>query len=457
MCSYMLYSRSVRAPWIAVVLVACVPSRSAVFDPVGSDIQRRLGAGVAWRTADDDVDAATAAMLAKPLDLDAAIRVALARNRGLQASFDELGIAASQIADATVLPPTTVDLDYKRALSGAGDETEVVVVQDLLALAQVGQRRGIAGAELRAAQARAVAATVELARRVELAFYALVAARQDLVLVRAASDAAAAAAAVVERQHAAGNASDLDLVREQEMRGRMLVAVSEAEQQVEERTAALGGLLGIDRSTPWATIDRLPELPAEAPEVSDLEAAAADASLEIAALRADADGADRRHGYAMVRSVLPELGAGVALSRREQGSWEVGPAIRIGIPLFDQQQGPRARARAEKQRARHAAAATRMEIRAEAEGTRARVEHAFAEAHQLGDTVLPLRRRVLEETLLQYNAMNASTFELLTARRDMVEVERQYVDALRRYWSALAEARALRRGGHATGATEEQP
>jgi hypothetical protein len=35
------------------------------------------------------------------------------------------------------------------------------------------------------------------------------------------------------------------------------------------------------------------------------------------------------------------------------------------------------------------------------------------------------------------------------ARRDMVEIGQQYIEASRRYWSSIAEAKALRRGGHA--------
>jgi outer membrane protein, heavy metal efflux system len=62
------------------------------------------------------------------------------------------------------------------------------------------------------------------------------------------------------------------------------------------------------------------------------------------------------------------------------------------------------------------------------------------------DVVLPLRERVVAETVLQYNAMNASTFELLQARRDQVDSGRQYIDSLRRFWTASAEVAALRRG-----------
>lgn len=453
MARVVLEVASMRHVWlIATAVASCVPSQSTVFGPVDREVQHRLGTGVTWN---EDVHTSSAidAMLAKPLDLDAAVRIALAHNRRLQARLDELGIAASQVADATVLPPATVDGDYKRALSGSGSEIEVTVVQDVLDLLQIGQRRGIAGAELHAAQNRAVAATVELAAQVEIAFYDAIAAAQDLTLVQTAFDAASTSADLVERQHAAGNANDLALAREQEQRERARIEIGRASQLVEERRARLGSLLGLPEQQKWSTVERLADPPTMTPMLDDLEQVATSSSLDLGALRAEIDAATARHSYAMVRTVLPELGAGVALARRDTGGWEAGPAIRIGIPLFDQQQGPRTRAIAEEHRARNEVAATTVELHAEAQTARSRALQTFAEVRQLVDVVMPLRKRVLDETVLHYNAMNASTFELLIARREMVDIGRQYIEAMRRYWIAMAEVQALRRGGRAMAMT----
>lgn len=437
-----------RRVWLAAaLLLGCVPSRTAVFGPVDRDVEKRLGIGVTWSEGESTTKAIET-LLAAPLEVDTALRVALARNRHLQARFDELGIAASEVADATVLAPLEVDANYKRASAG-NSEVELTAVQDVLGLFQLGQRRDIAGAQLRAARARAVAATVQLAFEVETAFSDVVAAIQERELVQTAFDAAMASADLVERQHAAGNATDLQLVREQEQRERMRVEVTRADQLIRERRARLAALLGIDADYPWSVRGRLPEAPSQAPALDDLANAAFASNLDLTALRADADAATARRHYATVRAFVPEIGAGIAVARREGGDWEVGPAIRVGIPLFDQQQGPRARARAEESKARNEAAATRNDVRADAEITRARVLQAFGEARQLFDVVMPLRKRVLDETVLHYNAMNANTFELLSARRDMVDVGRQYIDALRRYWNAMAEVHALRRGGRA--------
>jgi len=42
--------------------------------------------------------------------------------------------------------------------------------------------------------------------------------------------------------------------------------------------------------------------------------------------------------------------------------------------------------------------------------------------------------------------MDADPFALIVARREVVEGNHQYLDALRRYWNAIAAATALERG-----------
>jgi cobalt-zinc-cadmium efflux system outer membrane protein len=433
---------------LALILAAgCVPSRTAVFGPVDREIERRIGIGASWGTASIDarVPAAVSALLDKPLDRDAAVRIALATNRRLQAQYDTLGIAASDVAAATVLAPLEVDIETKLS-SGGIDELELDVTQDILDLIQLPQRRAVARAGLDAARARAVAATVELVASVERAYVDVVAAHQELELRQSVFDAASASADIAERQRAAGNIAEVALVREQNQREQARIDLGRAQVDVETARESLNELLGLTgKATRWTAGNRLADLPAEQPGLDALEKNAMAANLDVAALKADAEAAAGRVGLARVRAWLPELGIGVAADRSDVG-WGAGPAISIGVPLFNQQQGPRARANAELKRARNEATATAIEVRARARAVRQRVLGAYAEARHLRDVVLPQRQRIVDETLKQYNAMNASTFELLSARRDLVDAGRQYIDALRRFWRASADARALARG-----------
>lgn len=445
-----------RLPVLVLVgVVACVPSRSAVFGPVDREIEHRVGVRAMWHDhVDPRVPAAVAALLEKPLDRDAAVRIALVTNRRLQAQYDQLGIAAGEIASATVLRPLEVDIETK-LFGGSFDEIELDVTQDILELFQLPQRRSIATADLAAARARAVAATVALVARVELAYLDMVAAQQELELRQTSFDAASASAEIAERQRAAGNISELALIRERDQREQARIDLGRAQVSVETRRSALDEVLGLSgEATKWTVGSRLAELPGSMPALDNLERDAVASSLDLEALRSEAEAAAGRVGVARVRSWLPELGVGVAADRKD-GEWDAGPAISIGIPLFNQQQGPRARANAELKRSRNEAIATAVEIRAQARAVRQRVIGTYAEARHLGDVVLPQRQQLVDETLKQYNAMNASTFELLVARRDLVDAGRQYIDALRRFWRASADARALSRGAMLRSAGDE--
>jgi len=54
------------------------------------------------------------------------------------------------------------------------------------------------------------------------------------------------------------------------------------------------------------------------------------------------------------------------------------------------------------------------------------------------DVLLPLREQIIDETQLQYNAMELGVFQLIAARRDQVRTAQEYVVALREYWHARA-------------------
>jgi outer membrane protein TolC len=430
-----------------IVFAGCVPSRSAVFGSVDREIEKRIGVSAAWHDhADPRVPAAVSTLLQKPLDRESVVRIALAINRRLQAQYDQLGIAASEIAAATVLRPLEVDLETKLSSGGDIEEIEVDVTQDILDLLQLPQRRGVARADLEAARARAVAATVELVARVEVAYIDVVAAQQELELRQTAFDAASASAEIAERQSTAGNISDLALLRERDQREQVRIELGRAQVEAEARRESLNEALGLSGAeTKWSIGTRLAELPPQMPALDSLERDAIANSLEVVALRAEAEAAAGRLGIARLRTWLPELGVGIAADRKD-GEWDAGPALSIGIPLFNQQQGPRARANAELRRSHNEAIATAVELRARAREVRQRVLGAFAEARHLRDVVVPQRQRLVHETLKQYNAMNASTFELLAARRDLIDAGRQYIDAVRRFWRTSADARALARG-----------
>jgi outer membrane protein TolC len=429
-----------------------VPSTREVREPVDRIVVERLGgADASAPVSDAQIDA----LLARPIDTATGVRIALASNAELRVVFDELDIAAADVAAALGFGP--VEIDARVGFGGGHTEYEVDAIQGLLGLIAAPGRRAAAKAELAAARAGAAAAAVRLVARVEIALEDVRAAQQDAALRETAFAAADAAATLRERMHAAGNTTDLALARDRDAREQARLELDRARAGVAARREVAAALLGLSgRRTAWTVAGELRELPAAPPALDDLERAAAAASLELAAGRERRGAAEHRASGAWLRAVVPEIGAGVAITD-DGDTRTIGPAVRIGIPLLDWRSGERARADAQVRRAEHALEAQRLAIGSAVRLARNAALATYREARHLHDVVLPLRQQIVDETLKHYNAMDADPFALIAARQGLVDGAHQYTDALRRYWNAMAEVTALSRGATLPGAAALEP
>ena len=50
------------------------------------------------------------------------------------------------------------------------------------------------------------------------------------------------------------------------------------------------------------------------------------------------------------------------------------------------------------------------------------------------NVILPIRTKIVDDTLLQYNAMQVGVFQLLLAQQQQITAGRQYIETLRNYW-----------------------
>jgi outer membrane protein TolC len=425
---------------ILVAMAACVPSPGTLRGPVDREVSRRLGGEVIL--ADPEAAKRIAERLAKPLDLDGAVRIALANNARVRAALAELEIAGGGLA--VMLGPTTIEAEIKRY--GDGSEIEISVMQELLGVITAARQRSAARNELSAARASAAGMSIRLAARVERAFYDLLATKQNEELFRTVFEAADAAALLRERMHAAGNTPDLALARDRAAREDARVMLGRAEAAVEHQREVINSLLGLTgEQTKWTFDGRLPELPAAAPALDTIETVAVTRSLDLAAQRARVDATTGNVALQRLRSVIPHIGAGVSVTE-DDGNRLIGPGFEIGLPLFDWNAGGRARARGERDRATHQLTAVAIELRAGARAARITALATYAEARHLRDVVIPLRQQVVDQTVLHYNAMDADPFALINARQDLAETGARYIDALRRFSGAMAAIRALERG-----------
>lgn len=438
---------AIAAAIAGAVASGCVP-RDAGYQDVRSVVAERTGGDVRWHEIDGASASAKAVreLLAAPLTADSAARIALLNNPEMQAAFEDLGVARAGLVARRRLPNPVAEASLGFGAHGRAPDIDVSVTEDLSDLLLLPMKSGVGTATLDAAKLDVAGAAMDLALEAKTGFYELSAATQALDLRRQVLLAARASLDVAEGIHEAGNLTDLDLASERALYQEARLAVARAEADVAASEEQFAAVLGVWGDGPrWKLEGRLAAPPERELPTAELERRAVERSIDLALTRRLYAAAARAANYERVRGFVPELAAGVG-AEREDGEWQYGPVAELEIPLFYQGQGEVAAAEAEmrKHARRFAAQAIRIRAAARAAGMRLRAARDRALFHR--DTLVPLRRKILDETQLAYNAMGVGVFQLLQAKRGDAEAGREYVEALRDYWIARAEAEQLLAG-----------
>ena len=427
---------------------ATVP-RDSGFSDVEQTVSDRLSQRIQWRqdsSEDRAADEAVAALLANQLDKNSAVQIALLNNRRLQAVYEELGMARAGLVQAGLLRNPVFGASIGFTEGGGSPDLRFSIVQDFLSILYMPLRKRVAESEFAAAKLRVSGAVIDLSGDVGAAYYALQAARQMLELRRQVAGASAASLDAARRLRQAGNITGLDLDNEQALFINARLDVEAAKVVVTTRREHLNRLMGLSGATiNWRIADRLPALSTDRLDLKLLEARAVESSLDLAIVRQDIETMGRRLGFTRASALVPELELG-AEGEREEGAWDIGPEVAFPIPLFDQGQARIAAARSEVNRLRRIYVALASEIESVARATRKRLVTARRMAGEYERVALPLQARIVEQTQLQYNAMQLGVFQLLASFERQIDVGERYVETLRDYWLARNDLERILNG-----------
>lgn len=445
------------ALFTAALSVACVPT-DAGYQDVRRTTSARIQREVRWYEHDSSraAEKKTQQLLARPLTVDAAVQLALLNNQGLQAAFEELGVARGDLVGALRLPNPEVEAALRFHDGSTPPEIEVQATLELTDLLFLASRNGIADAGMDAAKASVAGRVIDLAFDVRVAFWEFQAAAQTFDLRRNILQALRASFDAAQRLHEAGNVTDLSLANEQALYEEARIAYARSEAELLGRREELNARMGLwGWTAQWKVEGRLPEPRAIAPLLDKFEQRAIERSLDLELIRHRYEVAAKRANLATARGWVPELRAGVAAEREhddEQG-WTLGPTASLEVPLFYQGQGESAAAAAEARQQRKLYADAAVRIRSAVRSVSSRLQATTDSADYYKRVLLPLRERIVSGTQLEYNAMSVGIFQLLQAKRDQIETARAYVELLRDYWTLRAQAEQLLAGRLPRGAS----
>ena len=170
----------------SLVLLALSGSslRAEAFRKVQEEVSERTGVDVRWEkemASREETSAIVQKLLKKPLTVSSAVQIALLNNRGLQVTFEEVGIAQADVIEAVTLPNPSVDFEVQFPLvAGTLNRYAWLVAQEFVQILMIPLKKKISEEQLEAVELRVADETLDLVEKVKAAFF-MVQAEQQLI------------------------------------------------------------------------------------------------------------------------------------------------------------------------------------------------------------------------------------------------------------------------------------
>lgn len=430
---------------------------AVVADIAGNELRKNI---VAIRTPQEAEQAndAVRQLLKRPLTADTAVQIALLNNRGLQAAYNQLGLAEADRVQASLPPNPTVSVGR---LSGPAEiEIEKRIVANILALATLPARSEIASQRFSQAQLRAVEDTLRLAADARRTYYRAVTQRQLVGFLAQAKSAAETATQLARRLGETGAMNKLDQARDQVFYAELTAQLATARQHAtteRERLTRLLGLWGAD--TGFRLPNALAALPRSPRALPDIEVEAIRRRVDLQIARIDVDVMARSYGLGQATRFINLLEvAGISKTKKERETGErirdEGFELEFQIPIFDFGEVRVRQAENSYMHAVNRLTERAVNVRSEARDAYRTYRSSYDIAAHYRREIVPLRQIISDETLLRYNAMMIDVFALLAEARQRINSNIAAIEAQRNFWLASVDLAAAVTGGGAAGGGE---
>ena len=455
--------RATAAAIAALALAGCASTAiDANFAAARRYAGEQLGAEPQWLTTDEARSRAQAEvdrLLAEPLAVDDAVRIALATSPALQALLADRAAESAEATQSARLPNPVFTFErLVRREAGARDldigRMLGISLGDLLLWPA---RARLAGFRQQRTQLELAGDVVQAALEARRAWVRAVAAAQAARYFEQVQAAAEAGSELARRMQAVGNYSRLQRAREQTFAADAAAQLARSRQAELAAREALVRALGLaDAQAERLRLpERLPDLPAAARDERSVAQAAIDGRIDLRLARAQLGHAAQSQRLGPVVGWVDGFHIAAVRNSETGRAPQRGVEVELPLPVFDfgdaLRAGAQARYMAQLQRVAQLGVDARSQLRER--------YAAYRTAHDLArhyrDEVVPLRKSIADENLLRYNGMLIGVFELLADAREQVASVVQAIDAERDFWLADAALQAALIGRPAAAAATQ--
>ena len=405
-------------------------------------------------------------LLRRPLTPDSAVQIAILKNRGLQAAFNDLGVAEAVYVQATLPPPINVSL--ARLAGGGALDIERQILIGLFELATLPARAAIAERRFDAARFRTAESVLRLGLETRRQYYRTVAANQQVSFLQQALATAESASILAKQLGETGALNKLEQAREHAFYVELGAQLARARiQQSVERERLIRQLGVWGRDIDFRLPSSLPPLPVRLESGREIERQALERRVDLKVFKAELTALAGQAGLTSVTRYVNDFELRLFDSFEREKSVRVAPGgdveiersklfrrgleIEFPIPIYDF-----GASRLRNVEQTYMASANRLAERAVNARSEAREaylryrgNHDLARYYQ--GRVLPLRKTIQDESLLQYSGMLIDVTRLIIDARARILSNVDAINARRDFWLAATDLKGALVGGGAGG------
>jgi outer membrane protein TolC len=416
-------------------------SQKEAFDSVNQLTAEQGVKNLQWiKTAQEaeSVDESVRALLSKPLTQEDALRIMLINNRALQQSYENIGIAQSELVEAGLMRNPLLGYSIGR---GNGVSTSTISVEvAFLDLLWIPLRRELGGLALEEAIFTVGDSVLRSARDAKKSYIDARVSEEKVLLYGPILKSHEASLQLAVRQYTAGNLSKRDMLKIQESYERARIESIKLSRQNATAREALNKTLGLYGEQTYYTLSLEPLTRIE-PAVSEpeLEKRAIANRLDMRSVMKSVDYAAAQAGYSEKTRFVDEVEVSLE-SEKTTGEKRFNTfGIKLPIPLFDFGQARMSKTQAIYNQSVHRLYETAVNIRSEVREGYAHLRYTYDIAHSYDEVIVKTNQQILEETQLMYNGMLDGIYELLEDQRRAGEAKMEALDALGEVQKAQAD------------------
>lgn len=403
---------------IAIFSACSVTSQDEAFDSVGKMSAKRGAEGLIWLKTQKDIEAVARQVdeiLKKPLDMDSMVRITLINNRSLQQTYEQIGIAHSDLVQAGLMTNPLFGYSVGHGVSSATIEFAFL---DLLWIPLRKELGAIALEDVKLSVGDEILKTLRDAKKAYIDAKVL---QETMHLREKILTSHEASVQLAARQYASGNLAKREFLKIQDEYAHMRVDMLRISQENAVALETLNRLMGLYGTRTYYTLSDKPlaflELP---PQKHMLEEMAISNRLDMAAAQAKLRYAAKEAGYTQDTRLLSEVTV--------EGGSEVG--VKIPLPIFDMGQGRVTKAQAKYNQSVQRVYELAVNIRSQTREAYAKSHYAYDIAKEYQINIVPANKNILEETQLFYNGMLDDTYELLASQRRFARIQIDAIESI---------------------------